>query len=127
MRKILISTILLCITIVCHAQTRLIDSLLQVIAKHTRDTNEIKALDHLSTEFMRNDIEKAKYYAYLQIALAKSLGTHFGLSEAYAGLTLMHQDLGHMDSARYYLGQLEMLAKKFPSDKKATTSYFNTA
>src|SRR5688572_13100982 len=127
MKNIFILTALLFLATVGHSQTAVIDSLLQVVAKHTRDTNEIKALDHLSTEFMRKDIEKAKYYAYQQLALSKALGTTFGLSTGYGGLVLMHQDLGRLDSAQYYLHELEMLAKKLSSNKKVSLSYFNTA
>lgn len=127
MKKILVSIAMLFLVTIGHSQTAVIDSLLQVVAKHTRDTNEIRALDHLSTEFMRKDLEKAKYYAYQQIGLAKTLGTTLGLPEGYSGLVAMHQDLGLMDSAQYYLDQLEMLAKKIPPVKKASVNYFNTA
>jgi two-component system, NarL family, sensor histidine kinase UhpB len=126
-KKVLILIIFLFPAVVGYSQTSVIDSLQRVIAMHSRDTNEIRALDHLSTEFMRKDMEKAKYYAYQQLALCKALGTTFGLSEGYAGLVLMHQGLGRLDSAQYYLNELEMLVKKFPSDKKALLSYFNTA
>jgi signal transduction histidine kinase len=120
-------TLLLFTFTLCHSQTPVIDSLLQVVAMHTRDTNEIKALDHLSTEFMRKDIEKAKYYTYQQLGLSKALGTTFGLSSGYGGLVLMHQDLGRLDSAQYYLIELEVLAKKLSSNKKVSLNYFNTA
>jgi len=127
MKKIPILTALLFLATVAHSQTAVIDSLLREVAKHTRDTNEIRALDHLSSEFMRKDLEKAKHYTYQQITLSNALGTHFGLAEGYAGLVAMHQDQGLIDSAQYYLEQLEMLVKKFPSDKKASLNYFNTA
>jgi signal transduction histidine kinase len=127
MKKIPLLTALLFLATVGHSQTAVIDSLMQVVAKHTRDTNEIKALDHLSTEFMRKDVEKAKYYTYQQLALSKALRTTFGLSSGYGGLVLMHQDLGRIDSAQYYLNELEVLAKKLSSNKKISLNYFNTA
>jgi len=109
------------------AQSSVIDSLQQVLAKHSRDTNEIKTLDRLGSEFMRRDIEKAKAYAHQQIALAKALGTDFGLSSAYSGLVGMHQNTGRIDSALYYLSLLEALAKNFSVDKKAPVNYANSA
>jgi two-component system, NarL family, sensor histidine kinase UhpB len=109
------------------SQTSVIDSLQKIVAMHTRDTNEIKALDLLNSEFLRKDIEKAKYYAYQQIALAKSLGTDFGLSSAYSGLAGTHQNAGLVDSAWYYLDRLEALAKKRSTDKKVSAAYLNAA
>lgn len=108
------------------AQTPLIDSLLRIVASHPRDTNEIRALDHLSTEFMRKDLDRAKSYVYQQIALAKALGTDFGLASGYSGLVAMHQTSGRIDSAKYYLDLLEILAQN-PANKKAAINYANSA
>jgi two-component system, NarL family, sensor histidine kinase UhpB len=108
------------------AQTPYIDSLLRIVAAHPRDTNEIRALDHLASEFMRKDMDRAKSYVYQQIALAKSLGTNFGLAAGYSGLVALHQTTGRIDSAKYYLDQLEILAQN-PADKKAGINYANTA
>ncbi|MEO7989386.1 MAG: tetratricopeptide repeat protein [Chryseolinea sp.] len=110
-----------------QSQTRVIDSLIQILAKHSHDTNEIKALDHLGSEFMRKDMDRAMSYGYQQIALAKALGTDFGLSSAYAGFVAMHQNAGNIDSAQYYLNQLEAHAKRKTNDKKASVNYNNAA
>lgn len=108
------------------AQTPYIDSLLRIVAAHPRDTNEIRALDHLASEFMRKDMDRAKSYVYQQIALAKALGTNFGLAAGYSGLVALHQTTGRIDSAKYYLDQLEILAQN-PADKKAGINYANSA
>ncbi|NOS55563.1 MAG: tetratricopeptide repeat protein [Cyclobacteriaceae bacterium] len=111
---------------VCSGQTKVIDSLQRFIEKHSRDTNEIRALDHLGSEFMRKDMNKAKFYVYQQIALAKDLQTDFGLAAAYSGLVAIHQNEGTIDSAQYYLTLLEILAKN-PANKKAAVNYANSA
>ncbi len=110
-----------------YSQSRIIDSLQKVLARHTRDTNEIKTLEHLGSEFMRRDTDKAMSYAYQHIALAKALGTDFWLSSAYSGLVAMHQNAGLTDSAQYYLNLMEALAKQKPTNKKAVVNYANTA
>jgi len=108
------------------AQTPHIDSLLRIVATHPRDTNEIRALDQLGAEFMRKDLEKAKSYTYQQIALAKELNTDFGLASAYSGLVALHQTTGRIDSAKYYLDLLEILARN-PANKKAAINFANSA
>jgi two-component system, NarL family, sensor histidine kinase UhpB len=110
-----------------RSQSVVIDSLLRIVAKHPRDTNEIRALDYLSTEYMRKDIKKAKAYSYEHITLAKSLNTDFGMHAAYAGLVAMHQDTGNLDSARYYLDLLEKLSKQNPTNIKAASNFNNSA
>ncbi|NOS91407.1 MAG: tetratricopeptide repeat protein [Cyclobacteriaceae bacterium] len=118
-------SILLASTI-CYCQNPKIDSIQRFIEKHTRDTNEIKALSDLSIEFMRKDMNQAKLNVYKQIALAKILRTDFGLASGYSGLVAMHQNEGAIDSAQYYLHQLEILAKN-PTNKKAAVNYANSA
>jgi two-component system, NarL family, sensor histidine kinase UhpB len=126
MKKRAVLIAILFITISGHSQTAVIDSLLQVIANHPRDTNEIKTLNRLSTEFMRKDINKAKSYLYQLVTLAKALNTDFGLSSGYSGLVGVHQNTGLLDSALYYLDLMKILAQN-PSDKNAVTNYFSTA
>lgn len=127
MKKTITSCAFVLMAFFCQAQTALIDSLLSEASKHTRDTNEIRTLDRLGSEFMRRDMARAKSYSWQQIALAESLGTNFGKSGGYAALVALHQNEGRMDSAQYYVDQLATLVKKFPSDKKASANYNNTA
>lgn len=111
---------------IASAQSSLIDSLQRLIEKQPYDTNKIKALDHLATEFMRKDMEKAKSYTYQQISVAKVLRTDFGLHSGYSTLVALHQNGGEIDSALYYLAKLEILAKN-PNNKKAAINYANSA
>ena len=78
MIRILTSGAFVLLSILCHAQTAAIDSLLSELSKHTRDTNEIRTLDRLGNEFMRRDMNRAKSYAWQQISLANVLHTNFG-------------------------------------------------
>src|SRR5690242_18123351 len=102
MKKSLPVVFLFFMSAVGQAQTKLLDSLQRVVAKHQRDTIEVLALDNISGEYMRNDPEKAKHYAHLAISLAKSLGYDNGVARSYATLIAMHQDTGLLDSAQYY-------------------------
>jgi hypothetical protein len=98
MHKVILWVVLCIVSFseICYGQTNVIDSLIQVLANHPRDTNEIKTLNRLSTEFMRKDINKAKAYLYQLVTLAKALNTDFGLSSGYYGLVGVHQNTGCM-------------------------------
>src|SRR6187549_513031 len=117
---------LLCLAAEGYAQTAVIDSLLQLAAKHSRDTNEIKVLEGLTAEFIRRDTDRAKMYVYQQISLARALKTDFGLASAYSDLVMIHQNSGDMDSAQHYLNRMEVVSKKYAS-KKASSNYARTA
>lgn len=127
MKKTTLCIILTLLTFLCKAQTAVIDSLLLEVAKHTRDTNEIRTLDRLANEFMRRDMDRAKSYCWQQVALAKAIGTNFGIPGGYAGLVAMHQHEGRLDSARLYVDLLEANFKAHPTDKKAGVNYHNSA
>jgi len=75
---------------------------------------------------MRKDMDRAKSYVYQQIALANALGIDFGLAAGYSGLVAIHQTTGRIDSAKYYLDLLEILARN-PTNKKAAINYANSA
>ncbi|HYG18781.1 MAG TPA: tetratricopeptide repeat protein [Ohtaekwangia sp.] len=127
LKKGRIAVFLLLVATAAYPQTPVIDSLQRLAAMHSRDTNEIKVLDELSTEFMRQDMDKARSYIYQQIALARHLQTDFKIAAAYSGLVFIHQSMGNLDSARHYLALLGSLVKKKPSDKGIQTAYAHTA
>jgi signal transduction histidine kinase len=110
----------------CFGQSSKIDSLQRVIARHSRDTNEIKAIDLLAEEFQRKDMAKAKNYVFQQIELSKALNTNFGMSGAYTRLVSIYQNAGRLDSAQYYLSHLEALAKD-RTDKKSAVRFAQAA
>ncbi len=126
LRAFILLSLVIISAVTASAQGQLIDSLQRIVDAHPRDTNEIRALDQLGSEFMRKDMAKAKNYVYKQVALAKELQTNFGLAAAYSGLVAIHQNEGTIDSAQYYLKLLELLAKN-PADKKAAVNYANSA
>lgn len=98
-----------------YAQTPLLDSLERIVAKHNGDTLEVLALDEISAEYMRKDMEKAKHYAHLALTLSKSIGYDNGVSRAYATLIPMHQTTGRMDSANFYVREYESFYKAKPT------------
>ncbi|CAN5463470.1 hypothetical protein BH09BAC3_BH09BAC3_15920 [soil metagenome] len=126
MKKGVILVALICISSLGQSQTPLIDSLLKIVARHPRDTNEIRALDQLASEFARRDLDRSTQYARQQIALAKSLNTTFGLSGGYSWMATRNQNLGRIDSAKYYLDLMGEIAKKNPNDFKSNSNYNNS-
>src|SRR5690349_19783556 len=94
---------LILLTVSAQAQTRVLDSLQAIVARHTRDTIEVLALDNISGEYMRKDLPKAIHYSHLALTLAKTLKYNNGISRAYATLIPMHQNTGHLDSAQYFV------------------------
>lgn len=127
MKTTLVLIAILFATAIAYAQTSFIDSLQRLVASQPRDTNEIRALDYLVAEFKRKDMDKAMAYGYRQIALAKALGTDFGLSSAYSSFVTLHQDQGRPDSAQYYLTLMDELVKNKSRDRKAPVNYYGTA
>ncbi len=127
MQKRLTFLVMLFACTLARSQTPAIDSLLKVVARHSHDTIEIKALNYLSSEVSRRDAALATQYTYQHIALAKSLHTDFGLAPGYAWLVTRNQNLGRLDSSMHYLDMLEALVKKHPDDYKAAGNYYNAA
>jgi two-component system, NarL family, sensor histidine kinase UhpB len=118
---------MICATFTICGQNKIIDSLQIELARHTRDTNEIRVLGKLAAEFTRTNTELSRAYFYRQITLARTLNTNFGLSNAYSSLVTNHQHTGRIDSATYYLNLMEAHTKNFPADKKAKILYASTA
>lgn len=126
MRATTTITLLIISAFTAFSQSKAIDSLLNVVAQHTQDTNEIRVLGLLTSEYMRKDMKLAKSYVYKQITLAKALNTDFGLASGYSSLVAIHQQEGSMDSAQHYLTLLGILAQN-PANKKAAINYANAA
>jgi two-component system, NarL family, sensor histidine kinase UhpB len=107
------------------AQTSVIDSLQKIVARHPGDSVGALALDNISSEYMRKDMEKAKYYSHLALTLSKSIGYDNGVSRSYAGLIPLHQTTGHVDSANFYIQAYESFYKANPSSRVGI-NYNNT-
>jgi two-component system sensor histidine kinase UhpB len=108
-----------------QSQSPFLDSLSRFVAKHTGDTLEVLALDALGSEFMRSDMDRAKSYVYPQIKLAEAIEYHNGLARAYAGIIPIHLQTGRIDSAQYYVNQMEALYKRTAS-RRVGINYTNT-
>jgi len=70
----------------------------------------VDSLYNLSSDYARKDIVKQKEFLYRGITVCKQRHSP-KLTDFYALLTVSHQSAGNMDSARYYVGQLEKLSK----------------
>ncbi|WP_416866041.1 MAG: tetratricopeptide repeat protein [Imperialibacter sp.] len=109
------------------AQSSRVDSLVQIVKLHPNDTIGSNALLGLVSEFLRVDFDKAKLYAFQAISLTDSLHHLSGISASYLYLVALYQNSGRQDSARHYLGQLQMLAEANPSNWKLTANYNQSA
>jgi len=124
--KIKLTLLALCCCGFSFAQTKLIDSLTTVIAKHSGDTLEVLTLDMLAGELVRTDLTKAKQVIRQGLTLSKSIGYNHGISGAYARLVTLHQRTGNLDSAQYYLSLYTVLRNNYPNDKRVAINYANT-
>lgn len=109
------------------AQTRVIDSLKQVIARHTRDTTELNARLNLTFEVLRRDVHQAKQLALQTAKLADSLQQARWLMSAYSYLITVNREMGMFDSGQYYLDKAEKLTKENPKNKRMQFNYLRSA
>lgn len=110
-----------------HAQSKLIDSLQNIVALQKRDTVELRALSGLSLEFLRRDLTKSKQYAYQLVAQAKAQEAVWQLGDGYYFLILAHQNSGNPDSAVFYLELLRKHAEANPTRPRITYNYNQAA
>ncbi|HZY82956.1 MAG TPA: tetratricopeptide repeat protein [Cyclobacteriaceae bacterium] len=109
-----------------NGQTPHIDSLLTIVARHKKDTTEVKVYSELGVEFARKDIARQRQLLYQGITLSKQLNSFF-ITGLYSLLTVSHQATGNMDSARHYLELLKQASTADPKNKRAFISYNQTA
>lgn len=103
-----------------RAQTKTIDSLLQIIKAAKYDIEYNKTLNVLATEYTRTDLPKAKNFLHQSIQLAKQLHNDITLSYALAQMVSVQMNTGSKDSAAYFLQQLKnMMKKDGPENVKA--------
>jgi signal transduction histidine kinase/DNA-binding response OmpR family regulator/Tfp pilus assembly protein PilF len=121
------SIFLLFLTIAVCSQSIRIDSLTQILEKHTHDSVELSVLRQLATEFLRKDLGKAKKLANMQVILAGQLGMPNGLSSAYSLLVTIHQRSGNLDSAKFYLEKHRLLSEENPKNILWASNYATSA
>jgi len=105
------------------AQTN-IDSLLKIITLNKKDTGQVRALNALSLEYARTDVNKAKEYLYAAFSLASSLILYESLSASYSQMVNIQMITGKPDSALYYLDLLKQLSSKHPASIIQANYYF---
>jgi len=110
-----------------QAQTPVVDSLLTIVAKHTRDSTEIFALDEVIEIYLRKDLNKARGYTFQLLALAQAIDSPSGLALSYTTFIHLYQATGRLDSAQYYLDRFGELYKKRPGHWRVAANYTNTA
>lgn len=85
----------------------------------------VDSLHSLGLEYARKDLGKQKTFLYQGITLSKQLNSP-RLTDFYALLTVSHQGVGAMDSARYYVDLLEAAAKN-STDENVILNFHQTS
>lgn len=127
MRTVFLTFVALIIPFLCvqtQAQQSVVDSLLAIEKQNLQDTNHVKALNSLATEFSRKDFQKSREYLYRAIRLAERINMVRGLSGSYYQLTTSHQNQGNLDSAWYYLEKSKVLQQNNPNDDLVQANYY---
>lgn len=93
-------------------QTYKIDSLQSVISSGNQDIEALKAMNFISFEYVRTDVEKAKQYLWKAKYLGKKLKDERVLSSTYSQLASINQNQGQIDSALIYINALKELADR---------------
>ena len=109
------------------AQSKVIDSLQQIVSLHKRDTVGLNALLLLSNEFLRKDLQKVKEYSMQVVKRADPKNETKWLVSAYNYLVTFYQQTGHIDSAQYFLNQGEALVRANPTNFRVKFNYNQSA
>ena len=88
---------------------------------------EVKALLGLTNEFLRKDITLARAYTQQVIRTSAQLQYIYGICSGYVYMISFSQSGLKMDSALYYLGLTEQLAKAHPDDTRIIKNYNQSA
>ena len=108
-------------------QSKYIDSLQQIIALQRHDTTEMHVLLDLSNEFLRRDLLKVKQFTDQLISLAKGKNEARWLSYGYNYKVTYYQQIGIIDSAKYFLSLSEKVVRENPSNYKMQYNFNQTA
>jgi tetratricopeptide (TPR) repeat protein len=81
------------------------DSLLIEFRKEAGDTNYVKTLLRLSSEYSADDYDSSLYYAELAKELSEELGYQSGVAKSYSRIGVVWSRHGKYDSASYVYNQ----------------------
>jgi len=109
------------------AQSKYIDSLQQIVGLQKHDTTEMHALLELSNEFLRRDLLKVKHFTNQLISIAKNKNEARWLSYGYNYKVTYYQQIGIVDSAKYFLSLSEKVVRENPSNYKMQYNFNQTA
>ena len=118
---------MLALPLATGAQSRLIDSLQQIVSLQRHDTVELEALLTLANEYLRRDMSIAKRYSFNVVALADLPSETKWLSGAYNYLITVYQQTGKPDSAKYFLARTTEIIKQNPGNLRIKYNYNQAA
>lgn len=108
-------------------QSKVIDSLQQVVALQKHDTMELRALLSLANEFLRKDLSMTKRYSFQIVNQANAQSDAKWLGGAYNYLVSVYQQTGKLDSARHFLALTTEITKQNPNNSKLKYNYNQSA
>ncbi len=111
-------TLLLCFvfSLKLNAQSTVADSLKKIIALHKGDGEECSSMNKLAITLARSDMNLSKYYLYSAIKLGTKINYPRGLSASYAQLVTIYYGAGLLDSSKYFLNKVKLLANNATSN-----------
>jgi two-component system, NarL family, sensor histidine kinase UhpB len=127
MKRVAFGLVLFSTVFSLSAQNRIIDSLQRIVALQKHDTIELTALNGITNEYLRLDLQKSKQYAFQTVALAKALDQDRWLSGSYNYLTTIYRETGLPDSSIYFLQLSESLVQKHPTNEKMRFNFNQSA
>ena len=107
------------------AQTKGIDSLLQLIKTGKQDTIKVNRFDDVAWKFIYNDVDSAMRYANLSLQLAEKLNHKKGIARAYHTLASVYYNIGDYDKALPY-SEKSLAIKEKLKDTEGILNSLNT-
>jgi two-component system sensor histidine kinase UhpB len=102
--------------ILLFAQRNKIDSLINIVNKHTHDSTEVKALYILGFETAKKDPPRALGYCREAIHISEKYAPGPWEGSAYLQIATLRGSLGQHDSVLFYLDKAEQILKAYPEN-----------
>ncbi len=127
MKKYTLPFLLILLPSLTFAQQSGIDSLLNIVNKHTHDSVEVRTLCLLGFEAAKRDPVKAQFYYQeaIQVSEKYALGPWKGI--AYLRMASLYGSQGKNDSAKVYLNQAEDVLNRYPNDTDLRLDFYSKA
>ncbi len=113
-QKYLFLLFILAPVLIFSQNTQRIDSLLGSLSQTKDDTQRCDTYKTLFNEYIRNNIDKARYYNELGLNLARKIHYSFGIAEAIYNLSSVYRIQGKYDSALAIMAEAKSIYITIP-------------